>query len=86
MKYLLFYLIGINIVSFVIYGIDKLLAIVNKRRVRELFLHVLSLFGGCLGSFGGMLLFRHKTKKIRFYVWNMLMIILWLYIFYVLFI
>ena len=86
MKYLLFYLIGINIVSFVIYGIDKLLAIGNKRRVRELFLHVLSLFGGCLGSVGGMLFFRHKTKKIRFYVWNMLMIILWLYIFYVLFI
>ena len=86
MKYLLFYLIGINIVSFVIYGIDKLLAIGNKRRVRELFLHVLSLFGGCLGSFCGMLFFRHKTKKIRFYVWNMLMIILWLYIFYVLFI
>jgi len=85
MKYLIYFLIGINILSFFTYGVDKLLAIRNKRRIRELYLHVLSLFGGCLGSICGMMLFRHKTMKIRFYLWNILMILLWGYIIYVIF-
>ena len=84
MKYLFYYLVGINFVSVIIYGIDKLLAIRNKSRVREVYLHILSLFGGCLGSILGMLFFRHKTKKLRFYLWNMLMIVFWIYILYVL--
>jgi uncharacterized membrane protein YsdA (DUF1294 family) len=84
MKYLFYYLVGINFVSVIIYGIDKLLAIRNKSRVKEVYLHILSLFGGCLGSILGMLLFRHKTKKLRFYLWNMLMIVFWIYILYVL--
>ena len=85
MKYLIYFLIGINILSFFTYGVDKLLAIRNKRRIRELYLHVLSLFGGCLGSICGMMLFRHKAMKIRFYLWNILMILLWGYIIYVIF-
>lgn len=85
MKYLFYYLIGINVVAMVMYGIDKLLAIRNKSRVREVYLHILSLFGGCLGSLLGMLLFRHKTKKFRFYLWNILMIVFWIYILSVLF-
>lgn len=83
MKYLFYYLLVINIISFLMYGIDKLLAIYKKNRVRELYLHVLSMFGGCLGSIGGMLLFRHKTRKFRFYLWNILMVVLWGYILYV---
>ena len=82
MKYLFYYLIIINVISFLFYGIDKLLAIFNKHRIREVFLHILSLFGGCLGSIEGMLLFRHKTRKKRFYLWNILMIVLWVYILY----
>ena len=83
MKYLFYYLLIINIVSFLMYGMDKLFAIYKKNRIREVSLHILSLFGGCLGSIGGMLLFRHKTRKKRFYLWNILMIILWIYILYV---
>lgn len=83
MEYLLYYLVIINIISFLLYGIDKFLAIHKKNRVRELYLHILSLFGGCLGCILGMMCFRHKTRKLRFYLWNILMIILWVYIIYV---
>ena len=83
MKYLFSFLVIINIISFFVYGLDKLLAIYRKNRVRELYLHVFSLFGGCLGSLLGMILFRHKTRKLRFYLWNILMVILWIYILYV---
>lgn len=82
MKYLFYYLVIINIISFIVYGLDKLFAIYKGNRVRELYLHVLSLIGGCLGSIGAMIFFRHKTKKLRFYLWNILMTTLWIYILY----
>ena len=72
-----YYLCGINILTFIIYGIDKILAKKNMWRVRESTLFFLSFIGGCVGTFIGMLLFRHKTKHISFYIWNILMIILW---------
>ena len=83
MMYLFYYFICINIFSFFIYGIDKFLAVHNKRRVRELFLHLLSLLGGFLGCILGMMFFRHKTRKLRFYIWNILMFVLWIYIMYI---
>lgn len=86
MKYLFYYLVIINVVSFIVFGLDKVFAIYKKNRVRELYLHILSLFGGCLGSIGGMLLFRHKIRKFRFYLWNILMIGLWIYILYTLYV
>lgn len=49
-------------------GIDKYKAIKHKWRIREKTLFLLSLFGGSLGGFAGMFLFRHKTKKFLFYI------------------
>ncbi len=62
------YLIGINITSFLIMGLDKLLAIKCKKRVSEHILLTLSTFGGCIGTLFGMLLFRHKIRKPKFYI------------------
>lgn len=82
MKYLLYYLIIINIGSFLIYRVDKRLAKSGKRRVSERSLFFLSFIGGGLGCVIGMLMFRHKTKKVKFYLWNILMLLVWSYLIY----
>ena len=63
MRILLFYLILINLVTFVIYGADKWKAKAGKRRVPEKTLLVLTLIGGSVGALFAMLLFRHKTRE-----------------------
>ena len=65
---LLVYVLFINIVSFVIYGMDKWKAQRGKRRVSEKTLLILAGIGGSIGAYGGMMFFRHKTKKVKFYV------------------
>ena len=71
------YLIIINIITFVIYAVDKYKAINNKRRISELTLYSLGFLGGFAGALLAMLLFRHKTRKIRFYILNILYMIIW---------
>ncbi len=66
MKVIIFYLIIINIISFITIYIDKRKAIKNKWRISELFLVVIAILGGSLGSILGMKLFRHKTNKTKF--------------------
>ncbi len=82
MKYLFIYLVIINLISLIVYGIDKFLAKKKSFRVSEQNLFILSLFGGALGSLIGMFLFRHKTKKVKFYLWNIIMLVIWLYLLY----
>ena len=65
-QFLLVYLIGINVVAFLYFGIDKLKAKYNKPRISERMLWFLSAIGGWLGSLVGMKIFRHKTKKLSF--------------------
>ncbi len=63
MKYLIIYLIVINIVTFIVYGVDKAAAKAHKRRIRISTLLLLAAIGGSLGALLGMMIFRHKTKK-----------------------
>jgi uncharacterized membrane protein YsdA (DUF1294 family) len=62
MKYFNYYLITINIISFVLFGYDKYMAIKQKSRVRNSILLIISLLGGSIGSLLGMYTFRHKTQ------------------------
>ena len=62
------YLAGINLITFVFYGYDKRQSLNSKPRVPELTLHLLALSGGTPGAFLGQLFFRHKTKKRRFQI------------------
>lgn len=55
--------IGVNALSFVVFGWDKMCAENNRRRVPEAHLLLLALFGGALGALLGQQVFRHKTKK-----------------------
>ena len=63
MKYLYIWLIIINIITFVVFGIDKKKAIDGKFRISELTLFLLSILGGSLGGLAAMYTFHHKTKK-----------------------
>ncbi len=56
-----------NLFVFSVFGIDKALSKTKKRRIREKTLILTSLFGG-LGAFSAMLIFRHKTRKPKFYL------------------
>jgi len=76
------YLIGINLITFILYGIDKNYARKNKYRISEYTLFVFSFFGGGIGSLLGMKIFHHKTKKPIFWVLNILFTILWIIILY----
>lgn len=62
------YLIIINILSFILYEIDKLKAIKKKERISEKALILIGILGGSIGSLIGMNLFRHKTKKLKFII------------------
>ena len=57
---MIWYLLGINIFSFIIYGVDKLLAVKKLFRVSEYSLFILTIFGGGIGSLLGMKVFHHK--------------------------
>ena len=62
-----FYLLAIlNILAFILFGIDKFQAIKNKRRIPEATLLGIALIGGALGSIAGMYFFHHKTLHKRF--------------------
>ena len=62
----LVYLLFINVLTFCVYGADKLRARRGVWRVRESTLHLLALAGGTPGALAGQLTFRHKTRDRRF--------------------
>ena len=62
MKYLIHYLIFINILNFILFGFDKYKAKKKKERIRNTTLLGLSILGGSIGALIGMYIFRHKTK------------------------
>ncbi|MEI6394521.1 MAG: DUF1294 domain-containing protein [Verrucomicrobiota bacterium] len=60
--------VGVNLATMLCYGYDKLRARAGMERVPELALHLLAVGGGTPGAFAGQLLFRHKTRDVRFRV------------------
>ena len=70
MSKLYIYLYIINIITFILYGLDKLFAIKKMYRIHEFSLIFLGMVGGSLGAILGMMLFHHKTRKIKFYITN----------------
>ncbi len=62
------YLFGINLIAFVLYGIDKRRSIKDKWRIPESTLLGVAFVGGGIGAWAAMQLFRHKTKHWYFNV------------------
>ena len=63
---LLYYLIVINIVTFLIYGIDKRKAKQGSWRISGAFLMILAVIGGSIGALLGMKVWHHKTMHKKF--------------------
>ncbi len=57
------YLVLINIVTFIVFGVDKAKAKNHSWRVPEKTLFLLAIIGGSVGAIVGMQTFRHKTRK-----------------------
>ena len=68
MKYIVYYIIGINIIGFLIMWWDKRQAKLGNWRTPEKTLFTITLLGGGIGTITGMYTFRHKTKKLRFVI------------------
>ena len=64
---LLYYLIVINIVTFVVYGIDKLKAKQGSWRTSEATLLIFAVIGGSIGALLGMKIWHHKTMHKKFF-------------------
>lgn len=54
--------------GFIICAADKRAAVRHSRRVSERTLFLLAFFGGALGVWLAMLIFHHKTRKLKFAV------------------
>ncbi len=65
-KILFGYLLVLNLIGFLLMGIDKHKAIHHKWRISEKTLFLTAAFGGSIGSIIGMQTFRHKTKHLSF--------------------
>ena len=63
---LLYYLIIINFVTFLVYGIDKFKAKQGSWRISETTLLILAVIGGSIGALLGMKVWHHKTMHKKF--------------------
>jgi len=66
MVYFIYYLLGINFLTFLFFAIDKSKAKSKKRRIPEKTLFFLMFVGGTIGGLLGMKYVRHKTQKSEF--------------------
>ena len=74
---LLLYLLLINLLGCVLYGVDKAKSKGRGRRIPERVLLWVARLGGGVGCWMGMMLFRHKTKHDRFMALVPLWTVLW---------
>lgn len=65
-KYIVIYLLIINLIGFLAMGIDKFKAKRGYWRIPEGTLIMITALGGGIGTLLGMYTFRHKTKKMKF--------------------
>lgn len=75
MQIVIGYLIITNIVTFAVYGIDKIKAQKGAWRIPEKSLLLLAFIGGSLGAAAGMRFWRHKTLHPQF-KWGVPLILL----------
>ena len=66
MEEIICYLLAVNIVTFLLYGIDKYKAKKGKWRISEATLLTMAAIGGSIGAWAGMRLGHHKTMHKKF--------------------
>ena len=63
---LMIYLAAVNVVTFFMYGIDKLKAKRSKWRISEAALLWMAVIGGSIGAWLGIKIWHHKTMHKKF--------------------
>ncbi len=71
------YIGSINVFSLILFGIDKLNAVKERKRVPEFSFHFLSLIGGVVGVMLGIVIFRHKLNEKSFLLIQLVIFIFW---------
>ena len=61
----LIFLVIVNVVSLIFFGLDKLKSVRGGWRIPEFRLLLVAFFGP-FGAYAGMLFFRHKTRRPKF--------------------
>ena len=79
---MLIYLVIINIIAFIVYGIDKWKAQRNRWRISERMLLFLAIIGGSVGALAGIYTFHHKTLHKKFVFGVPLILVIQVMIFY----
>ena len=64
--YSLYYLLVVNTLTFLLYGIDKYKAKKARWRISEATLLMMAVIGGSIGAWAGMKLWHHKTMHKKF--------------------
>lgn len=63
---LIYYLLAIDLITFIVYGIDKYKAKKAKSRIPEATLLLMAAIGGSIGAWLGMKVWHHKTLHKKF--------------------
>ena len=85
MKYLIIFLLITNLITFIVFGIDKRKAVKGRWRIPEKTLLLMGLVFGSVGQLLGMKVFRHKTNKWYFWLCGMLSLAVQIVIIYKMF-
>ena len=65
-QYSLYYLLAVNALTFLLYGMDKYKAKKGRWRISEATLLLIAVIGGSIGAWAGMRLWHHKTMHKKF--------------------
>ena len=74
---LIYYMLIINILAFILFGVDKKKAEKEKFRIPESRLILVAALGGAYGAILGMLIFRHKIRKNKFRITVPVLVVLY---------
>ena len=76
MQTLLITLLFFNVLSFLLFALDKRKAQRGQRRISEKTLHLATLPGAALGAWAAILLLHHKSRKAAFWSVTLLLTLL----------
>ncbi len=65
-QFSLYYLLAVNSLTFLLYGIDKYKAKKGRWRISEATLLTMAAIGGSIGAWAGMRTWHHKTMHKKF--------------------
>lgn len=74
-SFYIIWLLSLSVTTFMLFGLDKSLAVTKQKRVPEVVLHLFTLVGGFVGQAVGRAFFRHKISREKRLVFNVMLLI-----------